>query len=206
MPLVEYSCPRCKPAGIMVQLSAGPGGIVCPHNSSHHWVDTASFYAEKPSMDFPVQIAGNLPQGNHEPVTITLPRRIKEAFEAKYGSRASATMASLATQLVEGDVMVVGATDLERLGRAELLGRAPQSSSELVGMVYDLKMQVDEARAIAANAASDLKAYEGTNPGAVIVGLGDSLGAARERAKDANLPLKIFIERCIRDGLENNWF
>jgi len=49
----EYSCPKCKrETGRANQISAADGGLICPVNPNHRWVDTPSFYADSPVVEF----------------------------------------------------------------------------------------------------------------------------------------------------------
>lgn len=201
----EFSCPRCKMIGVKSQILAGAGRLSCEVNpTDHYWVDTQTFYSEKPVMEYEPNVPKNLPQQGHSTMTVSLPIGMEQALSAKYGDKVNNTVASILQQMLEGEVLVIGQTDYNRL--AGHLGKNPSSTGELVGMVYALKESVVEKEQIATAAAADLKAYEGISPGRVVVDLGDQLQNCIDRAKDAELPLKLFVERKFREGIENNWF
>lgn len=203
----EYACKPCKEAtGKSVQIVAAGGKLEC--SNGHVWVDTATFQAMhgKDMMEFKVAPATFLPQQNYTPISVSLPIAVKAAAEAKFGDKLSPTISGLLQMLVEGDILIIPETDLQRLSTGEGLGRRPSSSSELFGMIFALKAEVAEAKQITEDAQRDLKAYEGMAPGRVVVDLGEEYAAAVERSKGANQPLKFFIESNLKNALKDNWF
>lgn len=207
MPLIqsEYSCPNCKRnTGELNRIVANAGELLCSKNGEHKWNDTMSFYAEKPTMDFATAPAKGLPQQNYVTIKLSVPPGLEDTLRAKYGEKTEATMVSILMQMVEGNILIVGQTDLDRI--AARLGAVPQNSAELNGMIYAKTEEVAEAKLIAENASRDLKAYEGLSPGRVVVNFGDQLEAAQSKARDAELPLAEWAGRALKNGLENQWF
>lgn len=202
----EYACPRCEKAGVESQIMANLGELICSVNGAHRWNDAQSFINEGPKMKFALAPPPALPQQGHVPIKLTVPPGLKEALEAKYGNKADATMTSILMQMVEGTVLVIGQTDLDRL--ASRLGKVPETSSELYGMIYAKTEEVAEAKSIAEAAAADLKAYEGLSPGRIVIDLGDQHAEAVARAKNLEppLPLSMWAAKMLRDGIQNNWF
>lgn len=185
---------------------ANLGELICSVNGEHRWNDAQSFLNEKPKMKFAVALPKAAPQQGHVPIQLTIPPGLKAALEAKYGSKTDATMASILMQMVEGNVLVVGQTDLDRLGSH--LGKIPESSGELYGMIYAKTEEVAEAKMIAEAAAADLKAYEGLSPGRIVIDLGDQHAEAVARARNMEppLPLSVWAAKVLKDGIANNWF
>ena len=209
MPVIksEFSCPRCKKeTGQSNQISAADGRLICPVNPNHKWVDTAAFYADGPIMEFRVGPAKFPPVEGQTPITLKIPLRIKTELEQRWGAEeaVSAKIADVLLQLVDGDVMVLGQGDMTRL--FERLGQKFSNSSELVGVVYAKMCEVDEAKGERDSAIEDLKAYESRSPGRVIVDLGTQFEAAKAKAKDAEMPLKEWVQTQLFNGLDNNWF
>jgi len=203
----EFSCPKCKrETGQSNQISAADGRLICPANPNHKWVDTPSFYADGPQMEFKVGPAKFPPVEGQTPITLKIPLRIKTELEKRWGAEeaVSAKIADVLLQLVDGDVMVLGQGDMTRL--FERLGEKFANSSELVGVVYAKMCEVDEARGERDAAIEDLKAYESRSPGRVIVDLGTQFEAAKGKAKDAEMPLKEWCQTQLANGIENNWF
>ena len=200
----EFSCPRCKKeTGKLNQIITNAGELQCSENGMHKWNDTMSFYDEGPTMDFKPELL-KAQQTNHTPITISIPLGLKTQAETKFGDKLSSTVTQILGMLVEGDVMIVGQVDLDRL--KERLGQKFENSSELVGIVYAKMCEVDEAKAEATAATEDLKAYESRSPGRVVVDLGDQFSTAQAKAKDAEQPLKVWVETQLKNGIENNWF
>jgi hypothetical protein len=137
-------------------------------------------------------------------MTVSLPLGVKTAFEQKYAEKAGPTLAALMQVMLEGEVMIISETDVQRL--SEHLGSRPTSSGELVGMAYSMKLQIQEQKDIADSAGRDLKAYESMSPGRVVVDLGTLLGEAQQRAQNDSLPLKLWVETKLKTAIENNWF
>lgn len=203
----EFSCPKCKrETGKANQISAAEGRLICPVNSNHKWDDTAAFYADGPIMEFKVGPAKFPPVEGQTPITLKIPLRIKTELAARWGDedKVAAKISDVLLQLADGDVMVVGQTDMNRL--FDRLGHKFANSSELVGVVYAKMCEVDDAKAEAAAATEDLKAYESRSPGRVVVDLGENLSVAQSKAKDAETPLKIWLEDRLRTALTENWF
>jgi hypothetical protein len=208
MPLIksEYGCPICKRAGVKSQIFANLGELLCEKDGTHKWSDTQSFYAEQPTMDFALSKPQALPQQNYVNAQLSVPPGLIDTLRAKYGDKTEATMVSILMQMVEGDILIVGQTDLDRI--ASRLGKVPENSSELYGMIYAKTEEVLEAKQMAEAAAADLKAYEGLSPGRVVVDLGDQFAEAKVRAANAEPPepLAYWVAKKIRDGIRDNWF
>ena len=202
----EFACALCEKTGKQVQILDSEGKLICPENPAHKWTDTADFYASGAQMRFKVGPAKFPPVEGMTPITLKIPLRIKTELEKNWGTdeAVSAKVSDVLLQLVDGDVMIVGQTDMNRL--FERLGQKFANSSELVGMVYAKMCEVDELRGERDSAVEDLKAYESRSPGRIVVDLGDQFSAAQSKAKDAETPLKMWIESQLRNGLENNWF
>lgn len=207
MPVVktEFSCPLCKKAGTKTQIIAGNGMLQCPANSNHRWVDTASFYADDPVMEFKVGPAVFPPADGQVPVTIKVPKRIKAMLDEQFGENIHAQVANVLTLMAEGgEIMLVGKVDYNRI--SDKLGKRPRDSSELYGILCATMAEVDEARQERDAAVQDLKAYEGLSRNRVVLDLGDQFNYASERAKDESLPLKVWLERAVINALSSNWF
>jgi hypothetical protein len=203
----EFACSLCeKQTGKQVQILATEGRLICPENSNHRWTDTADFYASNPKLVFKVGPAKFPSPEGQTTITLKIPQRIKDALDGRYATGLESVVANVLLQLVDGDVMVVGETDKNRL--FEQLGQNFTNSSELVGVVWAKMCEVDEAKAEAQAATEDLKAYESRSPGRIVVDLGDEYEPAKERAKNSEppMPLKMFIEEKLRMALKENWF
>ena len=202
----EFSCPKCKrETGQSNQISAAEGRLTCPANSNHRWEDTAAFYADGPQMEFKVGPAKFPPVEGQTPITLKIPQRLKDSLDSRYSAGLDTVVANILLQLVDGDVMVVGQTDMGRL--KERLGQPFENSSELVGVVYAKMCEVDEAKEAATAATEDLKAYESRSPGRIVVDLGDQFEAAQGKAKDCEppMPLKMWAESRLQMIIRENW-
>jgi hypothetical protein len=213
MPLVksEYACPLCqRQTGALNQIVANAGRLECSANPQHVWLDTMEFQNLNPQMAFKAETPAPAPQQNHTPYQVSLPIPVKDALESKFGpERLRATLASILTQLTEGDTLIIGQVDLERLENGERgLGRRPETSGELVGMIFALRQEVEDAKIASRTAEQEVKAYEGISAGAVVINLGDQYqkAADRARAQDPPLPTKIWLERQVHNALESDWF
>jgi hypothetical protein len=198
----EYQCPLCgkdNPG----QIIASSGSLVCSVNRSHSWNDTKSFMDNKPVKAFKATPQVFAAQTGHVKVEVLLPLGVKTALENRWAEKLNATVAGVLTMLAEGEVLVVPKTDLQRM--KERLGKIPESSGELFGLVYALGEQANDAKQEAEAARKDVAAYEGLNKGSVVVNLGDSFANATEKASAAGQPLKLWMESQFKTALENNW-
>ncbi len=201
MPIVKtrYACPTCS-----AQVNAENRQLVCSANRSHSWNDTAAFLGMNPQVKYEESKPPVAPQPNHVKVEVTVPPRVKQALEAKFGSASDSTIAGVLSMLAEGEVLIVPETDLQRM--KELLGKRPDSASEMFGLIYNLSMELDTAKLVADEAKKDVAIYEGRNPGAVLINMGALYGPIMEKARDQNETAKMFLERSLRTAIENNWF
>jgi hypothetical protein len=200
----EYACPVCPQGkGNWVQIFASAGELSCS-KGLHRWNDTQSFLDLNPQMVFKVTVPKALPQENHTPFNLKIPISLKTALDAKYGDKAGPTMLGILWQMLEGEAMIVPETDIQRL--AERLGKRPANSSELIGLVYSKVCEADDAKDERDTALKDLKAYEGMYPGRVVVDLGENYSEAREKAKEAQMPVQMWVAKRFTDAMKDNWF
>ena len=201
MPIVKlrYACPHCG-----AQMQAANRQLVCSANSNHSWNDIATFQSLNPQVKYEEAKPPVVVQQNHVKVEVTVPPRVKQGIEAKFGSASSSTIARVLGMLSEGEVMIVPESDLMRM--KDRFGKRPESSAELFGLLYSLSMDLETANLIADNARKDVQAYEGRNPNSVLIDLGTLYGQVIEKARDQNEPVKIWIERNLKTAIENSWF
>ena len=195
---LRYACPTCG-----AQMQAFNRQLTCSANSSHSWNDIATFQSLNPQVKYEEAKPPVMVQPNHVKMEVVLPPTTKTKFEAKFGDRGSATVSGLIQMLAEGEVVIVPEADLQRM--KELLGKRPESASELFGLVYNLSMELETAKLIADEAKKDVAIYEGRNPGAVLINLGSLYGAVVEKARDQGETAKLWAERVIKHVVENNW-
>ena len=143
-------------------------------------------------------------QPNYVKVEVTVPPLVKQGLEAKFGSTSSSTIAGVLGMLAEGEILIIPETDLQRI--KEKLGKRPESSGELFGLIYNLTMELETAKLISDNAQKDVQAYEGRNPNSVLIDLGSLYGQVLEKARDQNETAKMWLERSLKTAIENSWF
>ena len=194
----RYACPSCS-----AQIVAENRQLICSANRSHSWNDIATFMGLNPQVKYEESKPPVVVQQNHVKVEVTVPPRVKAGLEAKFGNASSSTIAGVLEMLSEGEILIIPESDLERM--KQRFGKKPESSGELFGMIYSLGMDADSSKEAAEIARRDVMAYEGRNPGAVLIDLGPLYGAVVEKAKDANEPTKVYVERVLKTVVENNW-
>ena len=201
MPIVKlrYACPSCG-----AQMQAENRQLICSANRSHSWNDVAVFQSLNPAVKYEEAKPPVVAQTNHVKVEVTVPPRVKQGLEAKFGTTASSTIAGILGMLSEGDVMIVPESDLHRM--KERFGKRPESSGELFGLLYSLSMDLETANLIASNAQKDVQAYEGRNPNSVLIDLGSLYGTVVTKAREQNEPVKAWVERNLKVAIENSWF
>lgn len=195
----RYACPNCGG-----QVQAENGRLICTQNSNHAWNDIQTFMDLHPAIKYeeakpPVSV-----QSKHVKIEVSVPPYVENGLRNRFGSNSNETIAGALGMLAEGEVMMVPKVDLDRM--KESLGKVPASSVEMCGLVYSLKMDVENEKAAKENAENDLKAYRGGSPRCVVIDLGKHFEAAVEKARDASEPLKYWLEKVIGNGIENNWF
>jgi hypothetical protein len=135
---------------------------------------------------------------------LMVPIAVKDAIVAKYGDRANDTIIALLRMLTEGEVLGIPQSDLKLIG--EKLGKIPESSGELKGLVYSVVMDRDTAVENEQVATGKLQAIVGRNPGMVAINLGDQYENAVEQARARDMSVDVFCEVSIKNGLASNWF
>lgn len=201
MPIVKtrYACPTCG-----AQVQAENRKLVCSANPAHTWNDIATFQSLNPAVKYEESKPPIMVQPNHVKVEVTVPPRVKQGLEAKFGTTSSSTISGILGMLAEGEILIVPESDLQRM--KELLGKRPESSSEMFGLIYNLSMELETAKLIADEAKKDVAIYEGRNPGAVLINLGALFSSANEKAHSNNQTLKEWMEASVKTALENSWF
>jgi hypothetical protein len=208
MPATEYQCPLCDKVGQESQIMASETAVQCSFNPAHRWADRLEFMSLQPRMAFRVSGPVVAPQMAHTKMTLNvmLPIAHQAAVVAKLGPRLEPTVAGILSMMAEGEVMIVPAADMQRLKQIGIVGKIVNNSSELVGLVYAADLQLTEANDRARRAEAELAEWEGRSRNMVLIDLGEQAEAGRIAASNQNMPLKLFIENAIRNGLANNWF
>lgn len=200
-----YSCPTCKhKTGDLNEIIADGGKFVCAKFPDHVWADPSDFLDARPTMDFAQEKPKPAPQQNHTNINISIPVPILNAIQSRYGEKLNATIAGLLSIMAEGEVMIVSDTDTQRLGQR--LREKPKNAAHLIGMIFSIQSELDEAKRTKNEAIEQLKAYETMSPGKVVVDLGANLNYAADRAKVDGKPLKPWLDRQIATALENAWW
>ena len=201
MPIIKtrYACPTCS-----AQVNAENRQLICSANRSHAWNDIAIFMGLGPQVKYEESKPPIVNQPNYVKVEVTVPPLVKQGLEAKFGSTSSSTIAGVLGMLAEGEILIIPETDLQRI--KEKLGKRPESSGELFGLIYNLTMELETAKLISDNAQKDVQAYEGRNPNSVLIDLGSLYGQVLEKARDQNETAKMWLERSLKTAIENSWF
>lgn len=195
----RWACPSCG-----AQINAENRQFICSANRNHSWNDVAVFQSLNPAVKYEEAKPPVVVQANHVKVEVTVPPRVKQGLEAKFGSTSASTIAGVLGMLAEGEILIVPESDLQRM--KERFGKRPESSGELFGLLYSLSMDLETANLIASNAQKEVQAYEGRNPNSVLIDLGALYGPVVEKARDQNEPMKNWIERNLKTAIENSWF
>lgn len=203
----EFSCPTCVSlTGKHNQIVASDQRLICTADSNHIWTDSQSFLALKPQMVFSAAKPAPAQQFGHVEVKVMVPPRIKDALTARWGDKFNATVAGVLEMVSDGEVLVIPEGDLDKLKSKEFLGLRPGSSAELCGTIYALRQEIQEYKDAAETARKDVAAYENYSPGRVVLDISSILGPLTEKARDENLPLKVYVEQKLRFAVENSWF
>jgi len=183
------------------------GIIQCSVNSAHQWNDHMEFMKLHPTMDFSVPKDTFAPQTNHVDMKVQVPLGVKTALETKFAGTLDSTVAGVLQMLSEGEILIVPESDLQRL--KERTNHRPKSASELFGIIFMLGEQVNDRQAEVDQLKQEVAAYEGRGGKTmVMLDLGDKYAEAAQRAKNQEPPepLKFFLEKNLRNAIENNWF
>ena len=78
---LRYACPTCG-----AQMTAYDRKLVCSANGAHMWNDLAVFQGLNPAVKYEEDKPPVAPQPNHVKVEVTVPPRVKQALEEKFGS------------------------------------------------------------------------------------------------------------------------
>lgn len=210
MPQIKtgYACPKCREVGQKNEIVASDRQLMCSGNSDHKWSDILEFQSLRPTLEFAAAPPPPAAQTGHTKWTlnVSLPINHKTSVEAKLGPKLEPTVAGILSMMAEGDVMIVPAGDLQRLKQIGSIGKIPQSSSELVGMIYAADLQKQEAVDNERLAQAEVLAYEGRNRNLLVIDLGEHRTYADQKAKDENMPTKVWVEQMMKNAIANNWF
>lgn len=155
-------------------------------------------------MDFKPNLMQSQPQENHGPLTLTVHNNLKAALEQKYGATLSATVSGVLMQLVEGEAMMIPASDVFRI--RDFLGMGmPLNSGELVGMIFSKLQDVDSLKIERDQAVANAKAYEGYYPGKIVADLGEHFARAQSLAQEEGIPVKLWLDKYLANAFDNGW-
>lgn len=208
MPLTNYACPACDKAGLTSQMMATQNSMQCTVNPGHVWNDSLQFQELRPRMAFTIAPPPVQPQAAHTKMTlnVSIPMAYDPIIRSKLGPRLESTIAGILSMMAEGEVLLIGHDDIQKLKRLPIIGKIPANGNELLGMIYAADLQRTDDKAEAVRAQKELMAWEGRNPHMVMVDLGEQYEYARRKAEDENMPVKLWLERQIISAMENNWF
>ena len=196
---LRWACPTCG-----AQMTAFDRKLVCSANNNHMWNDLAVFQSlnlvAKYEEDKPPVVA----QTNHVKWEVTVPPRVKQALEAKFGGNVRIDDCWRTRNAVRGRD-----SDCPRVGPSADEGavwKAAGKFGELFGLMYSMSMDLETEKLTADTARKDVQAYEGRNPNSVLIDLGPIYGTVVEKARDQNEPVKVWVERNLKNAVENSWF
>lgn len=201
-----YGCPLCeKTTGEISEIIARDGrSFVCSRVAGHSWEDLATLQDLQPKIRFQQEQERPAPQQNQTNVNVSISVPLYNDLLAKYGDKLSVTLAGALKVIAEGEAMMISKEDLEQIERS--LPEKPKNARHLSGIIFAMSQQVTEAKQEVEQAAEQLKAYQGFAPNAVMADLGQYMAFAAGRAKEENMPVKVWLDGKLKHAFENNWW
>lgn len=172
-------------------------------NDAHTWNDMYELRELRPRM-LKVAPKPNIVQQNYTKFEVGVPENTRKALEAKYGDKLVPSISSILQACAEPEMLIVSSSDIERIGQR--LGKKPESSSELFGMIFQLGEEIKDLRFQKEQLEKQVGAGKATGS---VQGVGVDLGAwtmkAMIKANENSVSLEDFLSKYLQDALENDW-
>jgi len=207
MPHTGLACPTCDK-----ELMSGGQGVFGYTCGTHTFSDTEALLAMNPRR-IPIAMPIRKPQDGLAELRLSVPAKLIEALREKFKDRLEAAATVIFIALLDAGSFIVTGFDVERL--KDLFGQKVDNSGKMIGLIYSMKTERDEARkeaeAYKSNVTSGaLKAEVNNIEGSFVqVSLRleiEDYMAIQGKAKFNNASTPNYIVDVIKNALLNNWF
>ena len=197
----NIACPQCRDQGISasnpIMTKQGDSAYFC--DKGHRFPDRDELYARQPTMLAYVPPAPKPRQGDVK-FAVNLPPELLGILQSRFSTRLDQVSRYFLEAMAEDGSFVVNNASAGQLGAH--LGTKPDSAQKLLGLVWSLKQNAD-------NAKEELKTVTGGKPQAggtrseLTLDFDEGvLVTLRAKAKEQKLSLRSFLEQVITGVLE----
>lgn len=206
------ACPDCeKQTGEQIPLMTAPGryGFACKNN--HIFRDNEELMARNPTK-MTVAMKVQKPTGTYTELKLTLPEKLATALRERFKDKLEMVAVPLLTSILDSGAFIVTGLDAERL--KEKAGQKIKSPDQLIGIIYSLTLERDEARKEAeaykntpgTSSSVDVNAVEGDFVQMALRLKVEDFMAIKDKAKfNAKLPAQ-YLAEVIQNAILNGWF
>lgn len=204
------ACPACEAAGKTVPLMTSPGsyGYTC---GAHKYQDTEELMAMKPTR-IPVPQKLKKPLGEQAELKLSMNPKLLAALQEKFKTNLATAAVTILTAILDSGCFLVTGFDVDRL--QQLFGTKVEGPSKLVGLIFNMKNDLAEARGVAESikkqpANGSTSEVNEVNGDFVQVSLRigvDEFMAIKEKAKFNNQQTTSYVAQVISHGLQSGWF
>jgi hypothetical protein len=207
MPHTGLACPTCDK-----ELMTGGGAFGYRCENAHVYSDTEALLAMNPRR-IPIAMPIRKPQDGLAELRLSIPAKLIEALREKFKDKLEAAATIIFTALLDAGSFIVTGFDVERL--KELFGQKIDNSGKMIGLIYSMKVDRDEARKEAEAYKSNLSAgapkeeVNSLEGNFVQVSLRleiEDYMAIQDKARFNNSTAPNYISEVIKNALSNNWF
>jgi hypothetical protein len=160
-----YACPECDADHATNPLMTRDGqyGYQCSHGHILE-VDTDALVA----MNLPkiaVPKAVQKPREGLVQFPLAIPGKLLAALRTKFGTKLESSVESVLMALLDSSSFIMTGFDVDKLGNAEFLGQKIKGPDQLIGLVYALRHERNEA-------VGELELFKANNKGSSPNGTG----------------------------------
>lgn len=213
MPASNLACPTCLQGGVENPLLYAQGrfGYFCREN--HIFSDTEELRGMKlQNLSRPQPETPKAPPAGSVEMRFMVPGKLRDYLQSRFeGARLNTAMNGILEALADDGTFIISSLDANRL--KELFGQPITNSGSLVGNVYAMKAQRDEANGV----VERMRTMGGGGGGngspksalasGVVVELDDGdIQKLSEKATFQGTTIPDLLKQTVKFGLENGWF
>lgn len=203
----DLACPTCEREGKESRLMSGGGtgkvGLWC--DEGHEFVDTGELMAMNPRrLSLPKQAPKPAAAGLVE-LRIPIQGAISKALRARFPDNMDQSITGVLQAICNPRTVVIWGDDMNAL--SQLLLREIKSSQELIGAVFNLKREKDQAEQDSKVAKSKSSGPATENGKGLRLDVDDEmLAAITGKAEFNGQSSEEYIKSVIVTGFQNGWF
>lgn len=209
----NIACPECILKKVEVPIRQTQGQFYYYCENGHRFHDTEQLMSlAPPALSRPLAKKVRPPDQNSVELRLSVPSKLKEILDQRFGERLSPTLVSVLIALCEPGAFIVRQEDVGRL--SEQFGRPIKHGADIVGAAYELKSERNRLtgeleRLQGASAPTATPGVSASSNGKIpcMVNLDPEIvKLLSDKARFRGISMQELIEQTTDYGVRNGWF